>query len=400
MASDIFKKQLRFYRNSVGILVTLMSLLAASTPVQSEEPKPDQKLFTAAAFGPDGRLWRVVPSQYAVAVDFSLDYGKTFSEPTRINPKTQPMNFWDENPPSISVDKQGKVNVLYFADDKQDFTSYFSQSDDGSHFSEPVKVSSKADTNVHYQTEMVTDSQGKVHFLWHDDRDAEEYKKSGGGDLSIYYVTIDPKHSGSLPTDRRIAQNICSCCRSAMALDVEGLPVVFARFVYPVNIRDHGMIKLTADGSHSQPWRVTYDDWKIEGCPTHGPALAISNDGRYHVTWFSQGKAQSGLFYAYSDDHGKTFSHPFSIGHPDKLPGRADVMALGKRVAVVWKEFDGIITRVQAMRSDDGGKRWSSPKMMAETTSVSAHPALINDGERLFLTWSSADMGFQLLRVD
>lgn len=46
-----------------------------------DSAKPDQTLSTAAAIGPDGRLWRVVPSQEKVEVDFSFDYGKTFSKP-------------------------------------------------------------------------------------------------------------------------------------------------------------------------------------------------------------------------------------------------------------------------------------------------------------------------------
>lgn len=383
-------------------LFMVLSMLMASEITYSGEAKPDVKIFMAATFGADGRLWRVVPSKDSIAVDYSLDYGKTFSSPVRINSKPQPMNLWEENPPSISVDKQGLVYVLYFADDKQDFTSYFSKSDDGGiHFSEPVKVSSRANTNVHYQTEMLLDTKGRVHFLWHDDRDATEYKKLGGGDLSIYYyVVAGQDNTNSFPPDHRIAKDICSCCRTAAALDIDGRPVVLARFVYPGNIRDHGLLKLATDGSPSLPWRVTYDDWKIEGCPTHGPALSIGDDGRYHMTWFTQGKQRSGLFYAWSANQGKTFSKPIAMGDASKLPGRADVLTIGKQVALVWTEFDGLKTRVQAIRSEDGGQHWSMPKMVAETSAASEYPALIDDGKRIFLSWNSADTGYRLIRID
>jgi hypothetical protein len=400
MTQAKWKTSLALSKVFASYLVMMFGLLVTSKPAYPEDAKPDQKLFTVAAFGTDGRLWRVVPAQDSVAVDYSLDYGKTFSKPVRINPKPQPINVWDENPPAISVDKQGRVYVLYFADDKQEFTTYFSKSDNGIHFSGPVKVSSKADTNVHYQTEMLADATGKIHFLWHDDRDAAEYKKSGGGDLSIYYVAADQDNTNPFPPDHRIAKDICSCCRTAAALDVDGLPVILARFVYPGNIRDHGLIKLSADGRPSQPWRVTYDDWKIEGCPIHGPALSISADGRYHMTWFSQGKAHSGLFYAWSDDQGKTFSKPLAIGDASKLPGRADVLAVGKQVALVWKEFDGVKTTVQAIRSEDGGQHWTAPKMVAETSAVSDYPALISDGKRIFLSWNNSDTGYRLIRID
>ncbi len=391
---------IKLFRAAAFVLVLLTFGFITSQASGAEESKPEQKLFTVAAFGPDGRLWRIVPSEKSIAVDYSKDYGLTFSKPVRVNPKPQKMNFWDENPPSIAVDKKGKVSVLYFADSKQDYTSFFSQSEDGIHFSKPVKVSSKANSQIHYQTEMWLDNSGKVNFLWHDVRDENEYKKKGGGDLSIYHVAADPNNLQKLPKDHRIAKNICSCCRSAVALDVDGLPVVLARFVYPDSIRDHGLFKLNADNTTDEPWRVTFDEWKIDGCPTHGPALSISGNGRYHMAWFSQGTKQSGLFYAWSDDKGKTFSKPLAIGDSNKLPSRADVLALGKQVAIAWKEFDGKTTQIIAIHSEDGGLVWSKPKSLGDTEQASAHPALINDGKKIFLTWNTKHKGFQLLPVD
>ena len=39
-------------------------------------------------------------------------------------------------------------------------------------------------------------------------------------------------------------------------------------------------------------------------CPNHGPSLAISAEGTYHVTWFTDGLARKGLFYTRSTDSG------------------------------------------------------------------------------------------------
>jgi hypothetical protein len=380
--------------------VLLISVLASVNTVYSEEAKPDQKLFTAAAFGLDGKLWRVTPSQDKIEVDMSSDGGMHFGKPVHVNRKPQAMNFWDENPPSIAVDKHGRVYVLYFADDKQEFTSFLSYSDDGKHFSDPVKVSSKADKSIHYQTEMLVDNTDKLHFMWHDVRDESEYKKSGGGDLSIYYLAAERDKLIPLPQDHRLAKNICSCCRSAMALDKHGNPVILARFVYLDSIRDHGLIKVGADGNAAQTRRVTYDMWKLDGCPTHGPALSISATGRYHMAWFSQGSNHSGLLYAWSDNEGNAFSKPFALGDDSKLPGRPDVLALGNKVAVVWKEFDGKLTTIKGMLSSDGGLTWPTANQLAASPEASAHPALISDGKRIFLVWNSSDKGFQLISVD
>ncbi len=387
-------------KRSALIWIMLM-LLALSENLTAEPEKmlPEQKIYSAAAFGPEGRLWRIVPSQKFVSVDYSTDYGKSFSQPVRINSQNMPIHLWDENPPSLSVDRKGSVYVLYFADDKQSSTSFVSHSENGTQFSTPVKISSEADTWYHYQSEMLVDTTNRIHFIWHDVRDRAEYKKQGGGDLSIYHTSAKTEKIINLPTDQRIAKNICSCCRTAIAEDIDGSLVILARFVYPGNIRDHGLFKLSTDGKASKSWRVTFDDWEIEGCPAHGPALSISADGRYHMAWFTQGEKRSGLFYAWSDDRGATFSSPLQIGDPDKLPGRAEVLALGKQVALVWKVFDGNKTRIEAMHSKDGGLHWTTPQSIAESAAQSAHPALITDGKQIFLSWNSLDTGYRLIPV-
>lgn len=364
-----------------------------------ERIRPEQKIFTAATFGPDGKLWRILPSQQSVSIDYSTDYGKTFSTPVRIHSADQSIHMWDENPPSITIGQKGEIYVLYFADDKQSSTSFFSYSSDGIQFSTPAKISSAADSWYHYQAEMLLDTSDQVHFLWHDLRDRAEYKKQGGGDLSLYYTAVKTPSPDNLSEDKCVAKNICSCCRTAMDKDRDGSLIILARFVYTNNIRDHGLLKIFPDQQISEPWRVTFDDWQIEGCPAHGPALSISQDGRYHMVWFTQGEKRSGLFYASSDDQGKNFSSPTLIGDPEKFPGRADVLALNNEVALVWKVFDGIKTRIESCYSNDSGMHWSAVRTIAESNTQSAHPALITDGKQIFLSWNSLDTGYILIPV-
>jgi hypothetical protein len=384
-------------------LVVFIIVLFAIPNVLAAANFRDQKLYTSSAFGPEGRLWRIVPDQQFVAVDYSDNFGKTFSKPVRINKIPQKINLWSENPPAIAVDMKNRIYVLYFADSVKPYTSFFSQSTDGIHFSQPVKVSTMADSFVHFQSEMLVDKTGKVHIFWHDQRDKTEYKKQGGGDLSLFYVAIDgtkqlPKKD-HFPRDQRIAKNICSCCRTAVALDTDNQPVVLARFVYPDHIRDLGMLKII-DGNSSEAWRVTYDNWKIEGCPTHGPALSISNNGRYHMTWFTQGSQRTGLFYSWSDDQGKSFSTPMAIGDLDKLAGHADVLALDQKVALVWKQFNGVKSEIRSMHSDNGGQTWSKPTLVVESSTEIQHPALITDGRHIFLSLKTADSEYRLIPVE
>ena len=92
--------------------------------------------------------------------------------------------------------------------------------------------------------------------------------------------------------------------------------------------------------------RVSKDDWQIAACPHHGPSLSISAAGAYHVTWYTNGKARKGLFYARSQDEGRTFSEPLAIGragsqsHPAIRPCRAARYHHGLE-GVRWREDHG-----------------------------------------------------------
>jgi hypothetical protein len=73
-------------------------------------------LPVTAAFGPDGRLWRVVPEKRHVYVDYSTDLGKTFSVPVRVNNEPQRIKASSENRPGIAVDRSGKIYVTFAAE--------------------------------------------------------------------------------------------------------------------------------------------------------------------------------------------------------------------------------------------------------------------------------------------
>jgi len=145
--------------------------------------------------------------------------------------------------------------------------------------------------------------------------------------------------------------------------------------------------------------RVSNDDWQISACPHHGPSLSISAAGTYHVSWYTNGKARKGLFYARSDNQGRTFSDPLPLGHSDRNPTRPYVLAGPHGATMVWKEFDGEKTSVNTMTSHDEGKSWSTPVAIATTTDTSDHPLLVSDGQKTYLSWMTKADGYRLLPI-
>jgi hypothetical protein len=348
----------------------------------------------SAAFDSSGRLWRVRVDENHVYVDSSTDRGQSFGEPVVPNPTGQKMRANSEDRPGIAVNGE-KIYVTWSADAQQPWTAYFSYSTDGGlTFSPPAPVSDQASASRNFLALPLLDAKGAVHFFWHDERNRNS-KENGGSLLHAAQEQPEP----ITPQARRVMRAVCECCRIAAAFDRDGTPVLFARFVYPIAERDHGLMKMTSDGKGWSSWRVTDDNWELKACPEHGPALSIGPDGRYHIAWFTQGKTRQGLFYAWSGDAGKHFSRFMPFGNAKALAGHPAVLSLGSRVALAWQEFDGQKTRIRLMHSYDGGEHWSAPMLAGEAKGKADYPFLIGDGQHIYLSWNSS-AGYSLTALN
>jgi hypothetical protein len=354
-------------------------------------------LFVSAAFSPDGRLWRVVPEKHHIYVDVSSDLGKTFSPPTVIKNESQQIKVSGENRPGIVIDRSGHIYVIYAAESTQPSAIFYSVSkNNGRSFSVPMPLSDKAADANTFQGRFGIDRKGQVYVFWHDERNRTDWRQSGN---AIYYTTIDG-NTGLSSTAQKLSDTLCDCCRIATAFDKDNQAVLFTRFIYPVGIRDHGMLRTQTDGKEPQTWRVTFDDWIIEGCPEHGPTISISDDDRYHIAWFTQGKVRQGLFYAYSTDDGQHFSEPLAFGELKHLPSHPDILAQGKHIILTWTEFDGSQTQLFVMHSNDGGETWLSPKPLATLSADADFPFLLRNNQGVFVSWNSKNEGYQLIPVN
>ncbi len=383
------------FRHSLLLFILAWSGCSIAPPAQKpagDRSAPVGEVVTTA-FGPDGRLWRLTPTAEYVYVDFSNDRGATFSDPVAVNSTPQRIKAQPEDRPALAIDPTGRVFVIYFADGPQPWTTYFTvSSDGGKQFSPPAPVSDHADTAKHYQDLLAVGPRGQIYIFWHDERD-----KAATGEVSLFYTLSNEPISGQIPNHKAV-DSVCDCCRTALDFDASGAPVLFKRMVYPGSVRDHGLLTLTEGGTWTSR-RVTDDDWQIDACPEHGPALSIADDGRYHIAWFTQGRRRKGLFYAYSDDRGQNFSQPMPFGEMNALAGHPDLLSFDEQVLLVWKEFDGKKTRIRMLQSPDRGNSWVPPRTLAESASASGHPFLLDDGETVFLSWNSKDHGYQLLPI-
>ena len=351
----------------------------------------------SAKFGPDGRLWRVVPEKKFIYVDYSTDLGKTFSTPVRINKKSQYIKVSKQNRPDIVVDHSGRIIVIYTAKIAHTTTQLLSiSSDNGRSFSMPIILSKKAPDAISFLGRLALSPSGQVYAFWLDERDRTDWRKPG---YSIYSTMIGDTNSPNL-VNQKIASSLCECCRIAVTFDSDNLPVLFSRFIYPDNIRDHSLIWTPLKNEQPRSRRVTFDEWQIRGCPEHGPEISINKEGEYHIVWFTQGNARQGLFYAHSLDQGLHFSNPLPFGTLENMPGYPDVLANGKHIFLTWKEFDGTKTKLLVMQSKNGGRSWLPSKKIAESTLDSDIPFLLRSTKGVFVSWNTKDEGYRLIPLE
>jgi len=397
---------IKSFISSVFVLSLFFSGLFLLNGCQTTNDDKNSKLAYKALrstisvnFSQDNRLWRLIPTKQAIYVDFSDDFGQSYSKSVKVNKLDQTISAWPENPPAIKISQSGRIYALYYADEQQKSTSFISYSDDdGQTFSTPALVSDHAQTNMHYMDQMLIDSEDKLFLFWHDTRHDSHKNEQINGSLSLYYST--KKTSDETPFENTFINNgICSCCRTAAAFDNKGNPVIFARMVYDNGVRDHALMRIKENEKWQVPQRTTYDEWNIEACPEHGPAITIDKNNRTHLTWFTLGEKRQGIFHAHTDDFGKTVSTPITLGNPNQRPSHPDIISLDQRVIIVWKEFDGEKTILQSKESFDQGNTWTEKAIGLTSKTNNSHPALVANKTDVFLSWTAEDAGHVILKL-
>lgn len=132
----------------------------------------------------------------------------------------------------------------------------------------------------------------------------------------------------------------CPCCRTSLAFGADGSVYLAWRKEYGGDVRDVVVARLGAGAAaFSAPVRVHADAWVFPACPHAGPSLAVDARGRVHVGWYTGKEGRQGLWYARSDDAGRTFGAPVAlVTGPDVPPSQVALSARGGDVLAAWDD--------------------------------------------------------------
>lgn len=392
---------------AIAALTIAASLLAHSASAAEPKDKatmagmgkkPRVELGSSAAFARDGQLLAVAKQGDHLLLYRSGDQGAHWSAPTIVNARPEAISGDGENRPKIAFAHDGGVLVSWTRPLGKPNTGEIrlARSDDGgASFAAPITVHRDRQEITHRFETMVVGGDGRVYLAWIDKRDLESARATGNPYRgAAIYTAVSDDGGRSFKPEVKVADHSCECCRIAAALDTDGAPLILWRHVFEPNERDHALAKLKTDGTPASVERATFDRWKVDGCPHHGPALAVAPDGTRHAVWFNQ-----------KDGEGRAFHGRLVAGGVEgqrfvggEQAARADIAIAGRRIGILWKEFDGERTQLHAEISEDGGASFRRLPLGA-ASGASDHPRLIAFGKDLFAYWRTEFEGMRVFRL-
>jgi hypothetical protein len=149
--------------------------------------------------------------------------------------------------------------------------------------------------------------------------------------MTLSHVAVDG--TGAHVSNGVVDGDTCSCCPTAIGMTAAG-PIAAYRDHELGEIRDIAVVR-HVNGAWTPPRPVHRDGWKINGCPTNGPAIGTSGS-RVAVAWFTAANDTAKLKVAFSSDSGATFAAPLELDGPQATGRPAALMLDDGSAVVAW----------------------------------------------------------------
>jgi len=346
-----------------------------------------------SVFAPNGDLWRLWALHSSLYFQISTNNGATFSVITRVAIDKEKISARNENRPKIAFDKYQGVYLSWVTPKEKKYTAdvRFSYSSDyGNTFTKPITVNDDNLLTGHSFNEMLVTDEGDISIVWLDSRLAYQLrlqgKKTNGS--ALYLGKANYRTNKINFSNEQLANNTCVCCRIAINYNNHGELAIFWRHIYGDNIREFALLTL-AQGESTQPtpYQISYDHWKINGCPHQGGAISINDNNHYHMVWFNQGDVGKGIFYASSNDQGKSLTKPISVGVQSAQAAHPHMNTNGNNIDIVWTQFTGTEHELWHQRSTDNGKSFTKAILIATALNGSDRPFIINKDSKSYVSW-------------
>ncbi len=378
------------------------------------------QLASGAAFDAQGRLWMVgLDHQMRLVLRVApADQPPGLGPERRLEQVRESVAAEGESRPKIAFGPRGQAVIAWTTPLPRPYTGnirMIRSEDGGARFGEPFTVHQDRQVITHRFESIAFDASGALHVLWIDKRDVEAMRvarpqgASKGGAHTDYrgaavYRVVSVDGGRSFSPDTRLFDHSCECCRIALAPTPEGGLAALWRHVFDPNERDHAFTRLTPGAMAAQtaqgatrppsaPVRASFDRWALDACPHHGPGLAPAGADPdpsvgWHAVWFGDRAGRAAVRYGRLAHDGSPISVPVAL--PDEAAEHAAIAASGATVVIVWRSFDGRLTRLNAWVSQDSGRSFVQ-RTLAQSEAETDHPMLPMRGGEIYAFWRTAE---------
>ena len=239
--------------------------------------------------------------------------------------------------PSVSIAKNGDWLSYWLQKSKADPYAYdihvTRSINAGQSWSTSVIPHTDATPTEHGFVSMTPLSGDRVLMIWLDGRntlaDSAHGDHGHGAEAPMTLRSAEIDRAGALHHAQEIDARVCSCCSTDLATDAAGAIALF-RDRSDAEIRDIAQARY--QGSRWQPTKsVNKDGWKIAGCPTNGPSLAVIGK-RAAAFWPTLVAGQFEVRAKYLD----RVAQPVLLEKGAAVLGRPDAASFGAGVLVSW----------------------------------------------------------------
>lgn len=320
----------------------------------------------------------------------SVDGGKTFAEPVRVNAKEGDVWGFFVSKPRIAIGANGTIHVFWPGNDVSPVNGkpvavamYTRSTDQGKSFEAPKRLNTMATTDAshvvhgglshgHVFGTMAVDARQSVYTFWIDTRDMAKE-----GDSGKVFMAVSRDDGKNFATDTELfPADVCPCCQITAFIDKANNLYVGSRQV-DGKFRD-STIAISRDGGRSFAPRqriVGEQRWDIAGCPLKPTSVAA--DGRnIYAAFYNGGADPQGVYFVRSRDGGKSYSKPMLL-HPGAVVSDAPAVALsGRTLHIFWHAKVRGERRLFARSSNDGGSQFTEPTEIPSAQGNAQLPAV------------------------
>ncbi len=387
-----------FTTKTAGVSNPVLAGMGRPLRVSAEEADAAEPATASAS---DGNLYVAwvnhgPKSQADVMVARFTRDGEMQGSAVRVNQQPGTATAWRGDPPTVATGNDGSVYVGWTArvesEGKVGTNLYLSLSHDrGQTFATEVKVNDDSVPGAHGMHALALARDGRIYVSWLDERNVSAPKPSNKADghhmesNRELFFAYSGDGGNSFSANRKVASDVCPCCKTALTLAADGSVYVGWRQVLPGDFRHIAVARSSDSGnSFSAPVIVSDDQWSLHGCPVSGPSLLVDPEGTLNVLWYAAGEAApAGLYSSESRDQGHTFS-PRRLLNAGAVRGTPVLTAGGNPAIAIWEGGGAASGGGAETRMMEVGKSGSTVTALASNAEL---PAGVLCSDRLFVAY-------------